>query len=224
MECSFDGCSRKVYAKELCRPHYEQQRVGKDLQPLYETRPTVCTFEGCERPVHCKGLCKPHYEQQRAGKDLRPLLEALPTVCGFDGCEEEVFVKSRQLCRSHYWKWQRGMLGGLGERACINCGRLFTPVRRMTAKTCSDDCSATVARLRKLYDLSPAEVEERLVAQNHGCAICGQTIARGGSMHIDHCHRTLAVRGLLCGHCNRGLGCFKDDPKLLAAAIKYLTK
>lgn len=222
MECSFEGCSRDVYAKELCRPHYEQRRVGKDLRPLYETRPAVCVFGGCERSVYCKDLCKPHYEQQRVGKELRPLLETLPTVCKVEGCEEEVFVKSRQFCSAHYWRWQRGTLDGLGERVCINCGKTFTPTRRMTAKCCSDRCNMVVARLRKAYDISPAEVEERLAAQSHGCAICKQPIARGGSLHIDHCHKTLAVRGLLCGQCNRGLGHFRDDPKLLAAAIRYL--
>ncbi len=42
------------------------------------------------------------------------------------------------------------------------------------------------------------------------------------SVHIDHCHKTGKVRGLLCKLCNCGLGYFRDDPKLMLAAITYL--
>ena len=50
---------------------------------------------------------------------------------------------------------------------------------------------------------------------------------------IDHDHKLgtssdfkknpfLKPRGLLCQHCNRGLGCFKDDLKLLKKSVEYL--
>lgn len=42
--------------------------------------------------------------------------------------------------------------------------------------------------------------------------------------HIDHCHKTDIVRGLLCGSCNKGLGFFKDSPNLLYKASDYLSK
>lgn len=32
------------------------------------------------------------------------------------------------------------------------------------------------------------------------------------------------VRGLLCNPCNLALGMFKDDPKVLVKALKYLTE
>ena len=50
---------------------------------------------------------------------------------------------------------------------------------------------------------------------------------------VDHDHKLgtsrdfrknpfLKPRGLLCQHCNRGLGCFKDDLELLKKSVEYL--
>lgn len=50
------------------------------------------------------------------------------------------------------------------------------------------------------------------------CVICGST----EELVVDHCHKTNVVRGMLCNHCNRGLGHFKDDPELLEFAKIYL--
>ena len=43
-----------------------------------------------------------------------------------------------------------------------------------------------------------------------------------GRLHVDHCHDTGVVRGLLCSHCNTALGKFQDSPELLTAAIRYI--
>ena len=53
------------------------------------------------------------------------------------------------------------------------------------------------------------------------CEIC-QTPVEHGSVHIDHCHATGKVRGLLCHLCNKGLGAFKDNIKALRSAANYL--
>ena len=66
-----------------------------------------------------------------------------------------------------------------------------------------------------------------LEKQGNKCAICGTTeVQRKGHshFHVDHNHTTEEVRGLLCDLCNRGLGYFKDNEKLLTKATNYLRK
>ena len=42
--------------------------------------------------------------------------------------------------------------------------------------------------------------------------------------HVDHCHRTGRIRGLLNGSTNRALGFFRDDQEALKRAIEYLNE
>jgi hypothetical protein len=51
------------------------------------------------------------------------------------------------------------------------------------------------------------------------CMICGEDSQR---LAVDHDHGTGAVRGLLCGPCNMGLGSFRDRIEVLTAAMSYL--
>jgi hypothetical protein len=74
--------------------------------------------------------------------------------------------------------------------------------------------------LKSRYGISLEAATEMLAAQGGGCAICGDASA----FHVDHCHTSGAVRGILCNGCNTGLGLFKEDPARLIAATQYLEK
>lgn len=79
--------------------------------------------------------------------------------------------------------------------------------------------------IRNQYGITLAEYNAMLEAQNYKCAICNnEDEVEGRRLAIDHCHNTGKIRGLLCGKCNRGLGLFYDNKKLLQSAIKYLNK
>lgn len=66
----------------------------------------------------------------------------------------------------------------------------------------------------------------RLLTEQEGkCAICKTTNVGGNGkrhFHLDHCHSTLKVRGLLCGTCNALLGYARDNIDTLLAAAAYL--
>jgi RNase P subunit RPR2 len=78
-------------------------------------------------------------------------------------------------------------------------------------------------RLKLMYGLTIEQVEQMHVDQGGCCAICDQSIELWArTTHIDHCHDSKRVRGLLCEDCNRGLGCFKDSVDSLRKAVDYL--
>jgi hypothetical protein len=55
------------------------------------------------------------------------------------------------------------------------------------------------------------------------CKICGTHQENLPEiLHVDHCHVTGKVRGLLCRSCNSGIGFLKDDEKIVSKALLYL--
>ena len=52
------------------------------------------------------------------------------------------------------------------------------------------------------------------------CPICS---THTDTWILDHCHKTDRFRGYICDRCNRGLGCFQDNPEIVKKAIGYLS-
>ena len=75
-------------------------------------------------------------------------------------------------------------------------------------------------RLKKTYGISLEEFNRISTSQNNLCVICGKK----AKLYVDHCHKSGRLRKLICFHCNTGLGHFRDDPKILTAAIDYLAR
>lgn len=74
------------------------------------------------------------------------------------------------------------------------------------------------------YGLTLTDFEAMRQAQGDRCLICKTHFGTTRQLRpfVDHCHRTNRSRGLLCNGCNALLGCARDDPKILRAAIQYL--
>lgn len=100
---------------------------------------------------------------------------------------------------------------------CVACNTEFSKKRYLANKE-----EWFVSRLRRTYGITIEQFEEMLEVQAGLCAICTEPMVPGKGTHVDHCHSTGRVRGLLCQHCNRGLGYFRDSPLLLEGAAPYL--
>jgi hypothetical protein len=90
----------------------------------------------------------------------------------------------------------------------------------------------------KQYEMDPVKHRQRSAAARYGitvpeylaliesrsgvCDACGLVSAK--TLHIDHCHATGKIRGVLCHNCNTALGNVKDDPRRLRSLIDYLAK
>jgi hypothetical protein len=77
--------------------------------------------------------------------------------------------------------------------------------------------------LRARYDI-PLGTYDLLFAKQQGkCAICQSPDPGGrGDFHVDHCHQTKVIRGLLCHGCNVSLGHFQHSEDILLSAVNYL--
>jgi hypothetical protein len=78
-------------------------------------------------------------------------------------------------------------------------------------------------RLRR-YGLTIEQYDDIVCRQNNRCGVCRCSLAEIESkrIHIDHCHVTGRVRGVLCEQCNLGIGKFKENAEALARAAEYL--
>lgn len=81
--------------------------------------------------------------------------------------------------------------------------------------------------LKTTYGITLEQYNQMLQKQGGVCKICSKPPKIDGkgpaaSLHVDHCHITNKIRGLLCLNCNTGLGKFFDNSELLNKAMTYL--
>ena len=77
--------------------------------------------------------------------------------------------------------------------------------------------------LKRKYGMTLEEYDEMLESQGGCCASCGSPEPGGsGTFHVDHCHDSGEIRGLLCSNCNRGLGYLGDDLDGVMNIVYYL--
>ena len=75
--------------------------------------------------------------------------------------------------------------------------------------------------VRKTYGLSSSALLEMYKKQGNTCGVClGPPQKRG--LVVDHDHKTMKVRGLVCSNCNVCIGFAKDSPENLEKLAAYL--
>jgi len=160
-------------------------------------------LEGVGRPAEKSGLCHKcrNREWYRKNK-AKPPKTLSCSVCGVTW-ESRTATNSSGMCRRCY----------------------AVTSTREHRKIDPDYNRRSVLKCR--YGLTIKEYEDLLHAQGGVCAICKTSDPGDGKkkcFHVDHDHKTGAVRGLLCISCNMALGSFDDDPARLRVAAAYLEK
>ncbi len=76
------------------------------------------------------------------------------------------------------------------------------------------------------YGITCLDYDNLWLDQEGRCAICGtdKPAGKGARLHVDHCHETGRVRGLLCQRCNGAIGLLGDCVESLVDAVGYLAK
>jgi hypothetical protein len=98
--------------------------------------------------------------------------------------------------------------------------------RKYYSENKEEQIKLQLQRLLKLrYNITPEDYKELFDIQEGKCAICGthQNDLKQ-NLCVDHNHKTGAIRGLLCGKCNRGIGNLNDNIITLENAINYLKR
>lgn len=108
-------------------------------------------------------------------------------------------------------------------RVCAWCDKEWTlesrpttrgPLPTFCSRECKKDGTNHAYRSRyygATYGLTVEAVEEMRVAQDDKCAACGEAFGlqrqdQTRDFHVDHCHATGRIRGLLCIGCNTAAG------------------
>lgn len=53
------------------------------------------------------------------------------------------------------------------------------------------------------------------------CKVCFRGFGPGAVPHVDHCHETGYVRGVLCRQCNVAFGLLRESPETIQRLVEY---
>ena len=215
--CATDGCNGVARRNGLCDSCSAKARRAKA---------GGCIIGGCRSRADARGLCGKHYQQIRNGVLDHPLAEEIrrDVPCSVDDCDGLAYA--RGFCNMHWSRNHR--LGDPGEaearRTVYVPGQVCAVAGCERAPRWRQYCASHAKRLHK-FGVSAEEVADILLSQNGRCAICRAKEPSGsGDWAIDHDHVTGQVRGLLCSRCNLAIGLLQDDPKVIAAALRYVER
>ncbi len=82
--------------------------------------------------------------------------------------------------------------------------------------------SVEAYQIAKAYNITMDSWNALYEQQDGCCAICQTPLDCGKNTHVDHCHESGTVRGLLCSNCNSGIGLLSDSPDMVLRAYHYL--
>jgi hypothetical protein len=193
--------------------------------------PRTCTIEGCEEPHLSRGWCSKHYYRWKRSGDPLTTQRQPPTPA--DATEKRC-VRCGEVKPIEEFGSRKGKVGDKPRGYCWPCEKAYLRERRagvansMDRKRSRDWAQRNPGYyLQRKYGITLEDYDRMLKEQGGVCAICRSDDVgndRAARWHVDHCHNSNKVRGLLCHRCNMGIGYFKDDPARLRAAAEYLER
>ncbi len=79
--------------------------------------------------------------------------------------------------------------------------------------------------MKEMYGITPEDYDRMHAEQSGKCKTCKEVPVGDkarGRLHVDHCHQTGKIRGLLCYRCNLAIGHLRDNPALAITVAEYL--
>lgn len=159
---------------------------------------------------HCaRGLCNSCYVMSRKGVGGRALPPKGPRRGTPVTCHPGRKHKCHGMCDSCYVMWRR---------ANLPSGKKFDWYESSGRKYHRD------RHFRKQFGITADERDAMAASQGGKCALCARPDGTGkrGALHVDHCHKTGRIRGLLCARCNQAIGLLGDDVERIRRAAEYL--
>ena len=244
--CSIFGCAKKSYRGVLCMTHYRLAQLAK--HPICD----VPNCGQPQKNLTLRLCAKHEFRSRKHGflESTRPAdwgsREEHPMYQTWSWHKRKGIAGMCDAWRTDFWVF----VAAVKDRPDGARLRKLRPTEALGpknwgwAETHSNADSAKYQRewrqrnpdlaknsdLKRCYKITLATYETMLDTQGGKCAICkGPERTRdkdGGPrrMPVDHDHKTGKVRGLLCTHCNRALGMFKDNIEILKAAVDYVVR
>jgi len=122
------------------------------------------------------------------------------------GSLRKQYVPERPCKHGHMLRWT-------ASNNCVECDAISRDKHREASKE---------QRLIKEYGITFADRSLMAKEQGYKCPICGEEFTDTRTMHVDHCHESGRVRGLLCALCNQAIGLLKDTPSIIRRAADYV--
>lgn len=180
----------------------------------------TCSTEGCDRSLYCRAMCQRCYMRQYKAANRERMREL--------GREYEARnrqeLNARRRDRYQNDPESRTLRQAANRRSAEKNRDAIRERnrRRYERNTGEINAKARVYYISKRYGLDPEGYAALLESQGYCCAICGTSEPVMGRFHVDHCHDTGKVRGLLCHKCNCGIGMLTDSPTVVFRAAQYL--